>query len=107
MALLRVGGIFAGGLLSVVLAVVVLPRSASVESLREMKKALKAMYDLNTEVGTAQHLRPKQRGVGSIKRPSSIPPYYKAYARNARKPDKASGSHRNATGGEYGHGHWR
>ncbi len=54
------GGIFAGGLLSVVLAVVVLPRSASVESLREMKKALKAMYDLNKEV--RQDTSPRIRG---------------------------------------------
>ncbi|GIL77400.1 hypothetical protein Vretifemale_6863 [Volvox reticuliferus] len=50
LALLRVGGIFAGGLLSVVLAVVVLPRSASIDCLLEMKKALKALYDLNQEV---------------------------------------------------------
>ncbi|GLC56641.1 hypothetical protein PLESTB_001129800 [Pleodorina starrii] len=51
-ALLRVGGIFAGGLLGVVLAVLVLPRSASVDCMLEMKKALKALYDLNQEVWT-------------------------------------------------------
>lgn len=45
------GGIFAGGLFSVLLAVLVLPRSASIESLREMKKALKSLHDLNREVG--------------------------------------------------------
>ncbi|KXZ48693.1 hypothetical protein GPECTOR_26g596 [Gonium pectorale] len=50
LAMLRIGGIFAGGLLSVLLAVVVLPRSASVEALREMRKALKALHDLNKEV---------------------------------------------------------
>eukprot|EP00198_Chlamydomonas_reinhardtii_P008113 XP_001697450.1 predicted protein [Chlamydomonas reinhardtii] len=50
LALLRVGGIFAGGLFSVLLAVLVLPRSASIESLREMKKALKSLHDLNREV---------------------------------------------------------
>ena len=53
LALLRVGGIFAGGAFSVVLAVLVLPRSASIEALREMKKAMKALLDLNKEVGVS------------------------------------------------------
>ncbi|GFR45688.1 hypothetical protein Agub_g7103 [Astrephomene gubernaculifera] len=50
LALMRIGGIFAGGLFSVLLAVVVLPRSASVECLREMRKALQALHELNKEV---------------------------------------------------------
>ncbi|KAG2489868.1 hypothetical protein HYH03_011670 [Edaphochlamys debaryana] len=50
LALMRVGGIFAGGLFGVLLAVAVLPRSASIEALREMRKALRELHDLNREV---------------------------------------------------------
>ncbi|EFJ48876.1 hypothetical protein VOLCADRAFT_90583 [Volvox carteri f. nagariensis] len=69
LALLRVGGIFAGGLLSVLLAVVVLPRSASIDCLLEMKKALKALYDLNQEVWTLSGVTGQNVGRRSSRKP--------------------------------------
>ncbi|GLI59386.1 hypothetical protein VaNZ11_001252 [Volvox africanus] len=68
LALLRVGGIFAGGLLSVVLAVVVLPRSASIDCLLEMKKALKALYDLNQEVWAVSGMTGKSMSRRSVRK---------------------------------------
>ncbi|KAJ9510699.1 hypothetical protein QJQ45_027671 [Haematococcus lacustris] len=63
LAALRVAGIISGGIMSLLLAVIILPRSAvtafftcaapgsaTVESCREMKKALKALVELNRAV---------------------------------------------------------
>lgn len=44
------GGIFVGGLFATVLAVIVLPRSANIEALRDARKALKLLMDLNAMV---------------------------------------------------------
>ena len=49
-AIIRICGIVAGGLISLLLAVFILPRSANIEACRELKKALKLLVDLNSEV---------------------------------------------------------
>jgi hypothetical protein len=49
-AIIRISGIVAGGLVSLLMAVFILPRSANIEACRELKKALKLLVDLNTEV---------------------------------------------------------
>eukprot|EP00798_Chlamydomonas_sp_ICE-L_P030402 gene30402-35407_t len=50
LAIVRTVGIISGGLLSLVLAVIILPRSASIESCRELKTALKMLAQLNSAV---------------------------------------------------------
>lgn len=50
LTMIRVSGIISGAVLSLFLAVVVLPRSASVETCREIKKSLKLIVDLNHEI---------------------------------------------------------
>ncbi|KAF8062102.1 hypothetical protein HT031_004362 [Scenedesmus sp. PABB004] len=53
-ALLRTGGIIAGVLVLMTLTLVILPKSATIESLREMKNGLKLLTELNTLVWTSR-----------------------------------------------------
>ena len=50
LALVRIAGIVAGGVVSLILAVLILPRSANIEACRETKRALKLLIELNQEV---------------------------------------------------------
>ncbi len=58
LAALRVLGIIAGGLLSLVLAVIILPRAATIEACRELKKTMRALVDLNKAVWAASTASP-------------------------------------------------
>ena len=49
-ALIRISGIVAGGVVSLIFAVLILPRSANIEACRETKRALNLLIELNHEV---------------------------------------------------------
>ncbi|GAX83155.1 hypothetical protein CEUSTIGMA_g10581.t1 [Chlamydomonas eustigma] len=50
LALVRISGIVAGGVVSLIFAVLILPRAANIEACREAKRALKMLIELNHEV---------------------------------------------------------
>ena len=50
LTMIRISGIISGAVVSLLLGCIILPRSASVETCREIKKALKLIVDLNHEI---------------------------------------------------------
>ncbi|GAX75211.1 hypothetical protein CEUSTIGMA_g2655.t1 [Chlamydomonas eustigma] len=80
-AVVRIGGIISGALVSLMLSVIILPRSATVEACREAKKALKLLIDLNDLVWSSHHF-PASSDVAS---PSTSPISSNALAQKRKR----------------------